>query len=159
MKVILALYPNARGLSYACIMMPTRVIDCGTANPLPFSKGRFLKRVEKFIDFYQPTVVTLRGVEGDVMPSRKAGQLLSAIAKLAEGRNLPVHSYTRKQVKDVFEIHGARTKHEISQKIIEWLPDLSVFAPTARKLWLPEDHRMGIFDAVSLAIAHDYLED
>lgn len=157
MTTLLALYPNARGLCYACIQMPSNLIDYGVANPLPFSKARFIKRVEKFIEFYQPKIVVLRGIEKDTWKNMQSGQLIEGITQLANERGLSVHSYTRKQIRDVFDVHEAKTKHEISQKLISWIPDLAPLAPQPRKLWMPEDHRMGIFDAVALAVTHDYL--
>lgn len=157
MSVVLALYPNARGLCFACVQLPTTLIDYGIANPLPFSMAKFLQKVERFITFYRPTVVVLRNVEPTTNREKRAIALAESITKLAEERGLPVHAYTRRQVRDVFEIHQAWSKHEIAQKIIGWIPDLAIHEPKPRKFYLPEDHRMGLFDAVALAIAHDYL--
>lgn len=159
MNIILALYPNARGLCYACIEMPTTILDYGITNPLPFSTQQFIKRIEKFIDFYRPKIVVVRDLSGDTYRGKQAIQLIESIAKLSAEKGLPVHCYTRKQIREVFEVHDAKSKHEISQKIISWLPDLAPLAPKPRKFWMPEDHRMGIFDAVALAITHDYLTE
>lgn len=126
---------------------------------MPFTTERFLRRVSKFIDFYEPTIVVLRNLEGHTRRWKQAHELVEAITKFAREKGLPVHSYSRNQVRDAFEVHGTKTKHEIAQKIITWTPVLSKHEPKPRKLWLPEDHRMGIFDAVALAITHNYLKE
>jgi Holliday junction resolvasome RuvABC endonuclease subunit len=154
MSLILALYPNARGIDYACVELPKTVLDHGLIKPLPFCTKRLMQRVERFITYFQPTIVVLRGLELGKLKENNARKLIEAIIELGKERGLPVYSYTRKQIKDCFETHEAQTKHEIAQKIISWLPSLSSYAPKVRKLWLPEDHKMGIFDAVALAITH-----
>lgn len=159
MNVILALYPNARGLSFACIQMPRTLIDCGITNPLPFCINSFLKRIERFLDFYSPKIVVLRGLTPNSYRGKQAEQLITSITKLVFERGLPVHHYTRKQIRDVFDIYDARSKHAIAQKVIERIPELSYLKPKPRKLWMPEDHRMGVIDAVALAITHEHLNE
>lgn len=159
MYTILALYPNYRGLNYACLDMPNTLLDYGIVSYRPFTTDRFLKRIDKFITYYRPKVVILRDIAPDTFQGKYAVELAESISTLASSKNLPVHTYTRKQVKDVFKVHGAGSKHEIAKLLASWIPDLQPHTPAPRKLYLPEDHRMGIFDAVSLAVAHDYLTE
>lgn len=159
MSVVLALYPNTRGLCYACLHMPEVLIDCGIANPLPFSVDRYLKRVERFLDYYSPQVIVLRGLAPNTFRGKQAEKLIQSISELAVNRGLPIHHYTRRQIRDVFEVYGAKSKYAISQEVINRLPELSHLAPKPRKLWLPEDPHMGIIDAVSLAITHEHLNE
>jgi len=39
------------------------------------------------------------------------------------------------------------------------LPELKYRAPKAWKLWTSEDYNMGIFNALSVALTHAYLND
>lgn len=157
MSVTLALYPNFRGLNFVCIQMPNKVIDYGTIFSSPFLISRFLNRVEKYIDYYAPSIVALRYVPKDSYRAKQASKIASAISELAVHKGLRVYTYKREDIRQVFEIHGASTKHEIAQKIVSWIEDLAHLTPRPRKLWLPEDHRMGILDAAALAITHEHL--
>ena len=44
------------------------------------------------------------------------------------------------------------TKHGIAQTIAKHIPALSLYLPPARKPWMSEDARMGLFDAAALAL-------
>ena len=54
---------------------------------------------------------------------------------------------------------GASTKHQIATVIAEKLPDLASWLPPLRKLWMPEDYRMNVFDAASFAFAYFHFEN
>jgi hypothetical protein len=43
------------------------------------------------------------------------------------------------------------TKHRIAEMIAKHIPALNLYVPPARKSWMSEDARMGIFDAAALA--------
>ena len=52
----------------------------------------------------------------------------------------------------------AVTKYEIATAISQSLPEFPPQLPPERKIWLPEDYRMSIFDAVSLIFTHFYFQ-
>lgn len=156
MSVILSLYPNSRGLGYACIEEPQALLDFGIVTVKPVSNGRVMERVRRFLDYYKTTVILVR----DAQPySKRIRRLLEDIAAHAEENGLSVYRYSRQQIKDTFEIHGASTKYEISSKLSEWFPALNLRSPKFRKAWMDEDYNMGIFDAVALAVTHWYLKE
>jgi Holliday junction resolvasome RuvABC endonuclease subunit len=153
--IVLALYANSRGLGYACMEIPTsKLIEGGVLNVTPLSNEKILRRVHWYIDFFKPQVVIIRDATTSVS---RIQELSDTIATLATAKNMPVHRYTRRQVKDVFEIHGATTKIEIAQRIIKAIPALESRAPKIRKWYMPEDYNMGVFDAVALIMTHEYL--
>jgi hypothetical protein len=59
--------------------------------------------------------------------------------------------YSRAQVIEQFEERGATTKQRIAETITKHIPALGLYVPKARKPWMSEDARMGIFDAAALA--------
>lgn len=158
MKVLLALYPNSIGYGYGCIELPQKLVDAGVVKTRPLCNGPLLSNIEKAIDFYQPHIILLREGASIHKKGERNRKLIGEIQRLALIKNLPVFEYSRYQVKDVFELFGATTKHEISQKIVEWLPELADRAPKQRKLWSAEDYNMGLFDALALAYTHEYLK-
>ena len=159
MSVVLAIFPNTRGIGFACIERPNTLLDSGMATVSPIVNGPMLKRAEKMMDFYRPTVVVVRDPGPESIRGKRITQLVEDIAKAAYGRKLSVRRYSRQQVKDVFETFGASTKHEIAQAIVRWLPELEKRAPETRKPWMPEDYHMGVFDAAALAYTYGYLEE
>jgi hypothetical protein len=152
--IVLGLYANSRGLGYACIQVPNKVMESGVLNVTPLSNEKIAIRVQRFIEFFKPNVLVIRDGEKSVP---RIQELSDAITKIAAAHNIPVHHYSREQVKDVFEIFGAKTKFERAHKIIETLPELASRAPKIRKAYMDEDYNMGVFDAVALVFVHEYL--
>jgi Holliday junction resolvasome RuvABC endonuclease subunit len=156
MNIVLSLYPNARGLGYACAEMPEKLLDSGVVTVRPVCNRTVMERVRKFIDYYKPTIIFVRDPE----PSNgRVARLAADIEAHAASEGLPVYKYTRRQTREVFGTFNATTKHEISQKILTWFPELAVRAPRLRKAWMEEDYNMGVFDAIALAVTHEYLKE
>lgn len=158
MKVVLALYPNSRGLGFACVELPKKLMDSGIFNSQPLNNRKILRQVERYLDYYKPHLVVVRDADVLSIKGRRIKRLLKEIESLAVQRNLMVHRYSRQQVQYAFQQFGAQTKYEISKQIVEWFPELTKRAPRLRKPWLPEDYSMGIFDCLALIAAHGYHE-
>ena len=157
MKLVLALYPSYRGLGYVCVQMPQTLKDFGVLRVRPFSTGKMLKHIERFLEFHRPQIVILRDPESVPDNNPRIQKFTDAITTLAWEYKLSVFKYSREQIKGVFENFGARTKHEIAAKIIEWFPDLASRVPVKHNIWKPEYYHMETFDSLSLAITHEYL--
>jgi hypothetical protein len=159
-KMIFAIYPNARGLGYACFETPEKLWDCGVTTVRPICNKRILERITKFADFFQPTVILVQDCENsNNHHSKRVLRLMDSIIKYAGEIKVPVYRYSRQQIRDVFEQFDAKSKYEIAQKIIAWFPQLASRAPKIRKPWMDEDYNMGTFDALSLIITHQYLTE
>lgn len=158
--VLFCIYPNNRGFGYVLIEDPQKLIDYGIVTIRPLCNGRILQRIEKMLKYYKAHLVITQEYN---CPHARYGKrnkkLIDGIVELAQRNNLEVHRYTRIQIRDVFEQFDARTKHEVSQTIAKWLPEIAYRAPKMRKTWQPEDYNMGLFDALSLAYAHYYLKN
>jgi hypothetical protein len=76
---------------------------------------------------------------------------------MADEKELPVRSFSRKNIKEFFNGYNATTKFEISKVLMRAYPQLERFEYPKRKQWLAEDPKTGVFDAVSLAVS--YLHD
>ena len=111
------------------------------------------------MDFYRPSVVILRDGGSLTFAARRISALLEEVSQVAKDKSLPVYSYSREQIRFTFQQFGAETKYEISKKILKGFEGLAPFAPEPRKKWEGENYNMGIFDAISLALIHDYLKD
>jgi hypothetical protein len=84
--------------------------------------------------------------------SRATTKLNEAIAGLASSRGIPVHAYSRDEVRNMFGYLGAPNKHTIAEAIAKHIPAFERYVPPPRKPWMSEDARMGLFDAAALAL-------
>src|SRR5262249_39424985 len=78
----------------------------------------------------------------------------SNIEVLAYECRASVRFYTRRDIQNYFIQHGAKSKDGIARVIVGLLPEFAQHLPPRRKLWMSEDYRMGLFDAVALAIVY-----
>ncbi len=46
-----------------------------------------------------------------------------------------------------------KSKDAIARTIAQLMPEFEQHLPPVRKIWMSEDYRMGIFDAVAIAMA------
>jgi len=159
-KVTLTFYPNAFGLSFVISKGPNDIVHFGKKTVSKKQITDFLEKIESIMDDYEPELVILRDYnhpKGHL--SQKYKGIWQAIEEQALFKGLPVFKYSRDQVKEVFSSFDAKTKFEISERIIEWYPQLKSRSPRKRKPWMNEDNQMGIFDAFSLMLTHSYLQD
>ena len=159
-KVILAIYPNARGFGYAFFETPIDVRDCGVVSILPICNKRCLGRVQKFITHYEPVLVVLQDLStSHSRKSQRVKKLVASIIQCCQDKGLPVKTYSQEQIRFVFEQFKVYTKYEIAKRITEWLPQFKKKMPRFRKPWMCEDYHMGMFDAMALALTHFYMTD
>jgi len=159
-KTVLALYPNRFGVAYALFGSPTELIEYGIGNVQPVNNKKAMKKIRRYIDYYKPDILITRNLNDfKGRKSKRIAKLIDLICREARTQALEVHSYTRTQIKSVFESFSATTKYQISQKIIEWFSELKAYEFPVRKRWMAENYNAGVFDAISLAVAFWYLEE
>ena len=158
-KTVLALYPNRNGVAYALFASQTEPIDFGVGYIRPTDNTKTLKRIGKYIAHYGPDIIVTRNLDGlGRGRSRRIQKLIDMICREASSQGLGVRLYTRTQIKDTFQQFGAVTKYAISKKLIEWYPQLKGYSFQPRKRWMNENPNTAVFDAMSLATVHWYLE-
>jgi hypothetical protein len=150
-ELVLAVFPSTRGFGYAVFEGGRSLIDWGVKTVCPFQKNlKSLEAIRELSTFYCPDVVVLEDYDGQ--GSRRAKRirtLINLIAVHAAGEGTRTASFSRAEVRACF---GLNTKREIAEAIAREFPELGPRLPPVRKIWMSEDRRMGIFDAVSLAI-------
>jgi len=159
-KLALAIDPTSRGFGYALFEGPQTPLDWGTTEIRSEQNENSLERVKKLIDFYHPEVLVLEDCSEDsTRRCERIKALLGQIADHAKLQKIPVVKYSSSRIKEVFSFFDIHTKHQIAEKICEWLPELAPRIPPKRKPWMSEDRRMSIFDAVALVLTYYYLEE
>ena len=157
--IVLSLFPNMRGLGYACVdVVEKKILESGVASVRPIHNDRILYRIKKFVEFHNPTIIIVRDAKGtNTRNIERLTELHILIEHLAKTKETTVCRYTRKQIREVFEMFGATTKEEIAKQIIVWFDELAPLAPRIRRAWTDDDYHMGVFDAMALVVTHQYL--
>lgn len=158
--VVLGIFPNARGFGFALMESPSELLDYGSKTFRPLTNDKCIKGVKNILDYYKPKLILLRNEESkDFRGSKRIKQLLVHLKVIAKNTSVEVKSYSRNEIRFVFSQFKAKTKYEIATTLAKWLPQLKKRLPKPRQLWMPEDHRMGMFDALSLVFTHYYLSE
>ena len=153
-NLVLAVYPCTRGFAYVIFEGPYSPVDWSTREIRGRHKNqRCLIGIAAVLERYQPDVLVLQ----DMSPTgtrraRRMRELNADIGELAEDRGIPVHVFSRAQVRAAFEPFGLTSKHSIAETIAKHIPAFDRYLPPPRKAWMSEDARMAIFDAVALAL-------
>ena len=99
---------------------------------------------------YEPEVVVLEDPER-TQRQRRARGVIEILGNCATSADIYVETVTRREVREHFRESG-ETKWEIALAVSRWFPELEPRLPPRRRLWMPEDERMNLFDAVSFAL-------
>ena len=155
----ITLYPNAFGMGYVISESPKELINYGIARITPLRKDIYVKRLLKYIKHYRPKLIVLRGYTScDNRISKRVTKVIDTFIKEAEKLNLPIHKYSRYDIKEVFKQFGNASKYGISKTICSWYPELKHRMPDIRKNSQAEHYQMGVFDAFALMLTHHYME-
>jgi hypothetical protein len=152
---ILAIAPLSRGLGYAVMEGPDKLVACGNKAILRDKNVRALAWVNRFIQFYQPDVLVLPNVTAaDTRRAPRIKTLHRKIVAWAGKKQLKVQMVSVTQVRNRLLRHSQGTKFAKAQTLAAKYPvELGLRLPPKRRPWMSEDPRMDIFDAVGIAVA------
>lgn len=150
-ELVLAIYPNTRGLAFVLFEGPLAPVDWGVREVRGGRKNEScLQHVRALLDRYHPDALVLQDTSESGARSHRIRVLNSAIAECADRLGLRIATCSRTQVRQSF---GYATKHEIAVAIARHVPVFERYLPPKRKPWTSEDARMGLFDAAALGIS------
>jgi hypothetical protein len=151
--LVFAIYFQSRGFAYMLFEGHLAPVDWGVYDARGANKNtRCLDRMKALLDLHTPDVLVLQDMsEGGTHRTHRIRLLNRRAAEVADRRGMLVRKYSRAQVVEQFEELGAVTKRGIAETIAKHIPALNLFVPPARKPWMSEDARMGVFDAFALA--------
>jgi hypothetical protein len=153
-ELILAIYPHARGFAYALFEGPDRPIDWGLKGARDDKNKRCLAKAAELIAWFKPDLMILEDAAG--AGSRRAPrirELIDALRDHARVIKLTVRRYCRKDIRMAFVPEGKATRYEIAMMIGARFPEFAAAIPPPRKIWMSENPKLAIFDAVSLIVA------
>ena len=157
--VVMGIYPRTRGFGYIVFRGPLVAHRWGVKDIRTNTNNDNVLKIEELVSQYRPDIVVLDDYEGG--GSRRAKRiesLIEDIAELAARKKITVHRYSRSMIRECFSEFSAFTKLEVAQAIAKTLPELRPQLPAKRKIWLPEDPRMAIFDAAALVFSYFFFD-
>lgn len=154
---VLAIHPTQWGFAYAVLEGSDRLIGWGTFKVE--DTERFVDRLDLLRERYKPQILVVEDLRGTQRGERARQRIEDAVHR-AGAWGISSARVARERVKVLFpDTRG--TKYEIASELAKLFPLLRRRLPNKRKPWLPEDKRMGVFDAVSFALTvlHDLRSD
>ena len=150
-EFVLCIYPSAKGFGFAVFEGSRSLVDWGVKGVHGERKNaQSLRKMRELLAFYRPDMLITEDYKG--AGSRRGSrirELIDAISDLAAKEGVASRSFSRAEVRDCF---GLTAKRAIAQSIAQEFPELEPRLPPVRKIWMSEDARMNIFDAVALGM-------
>lgn len=157
MKRVLAIDPITRGFGFAVLEGPDRLVDGGVKGTNTHSgdrNGWCVRQLADLIELYQPELLVVEDSSANgARRSRRVSRLIEMARDAALERGIKVRAIPRTKLGRPLVRDGTVTKYNIALAIAGRFPELARRLPPIRKPWMSEDARMGIFDAVALALA------
>jgi Holliday junction resolvasome RuvABC endonuclease subunit len=151
---ILAIAPSTRGFGFAVVEGLDMLVDWGVKSIRGDKNTQSISKVEELISHYEPHVIVLE--DASIKPFRRSERiraLSKRIVGVAKRRNVIVALLSREQVKQAHFADGKGTKDALAGILANKFPEeLGLRLPPKRRPWMSEDYRMGIFEAVALAL-------
>ncbi len=150
---VLAIDPLSRGVGFVVLEGQSRLVDWGIKTTGHADNAKSARVIDKLIDRFRPDVLVLEHWES--AGSRRCGRVQKLLDVIAakEGKRVLVRLITRRQVCAIGPLPLTSTKYGRASFLAERFPEVQGLLPPVRKLYMPEDDRMAIFDALSFAVA------
>lgn len=151
---VLAVRPTTRGLGFAVLEGPERLVDWGVKSARGDKNAQCLRQVTGLFEHYKPDILVTEDYRRNgLRRAPRMYELLDAITGRAAEQKIRSRKISRSDVRKLFSARGGVTKHQIASAIASCFPELAAQLPPKRKPWMAEDARMGLFDSLALALA------
>ena len=155
---IVAIALRSRRFGFAVFEGPNRLLDWGMVfYPLnnDVQRAAASKRVASLLTLFIPSVVVVgRTRPLNVRNDSGIRPILRSIRREASSRLIPVRLMKKAEVREVFRLFRAKSKHEIASLVVQMFPELLWKLPPRRRIWESEHPIMTMFDAVALGFAY-----
>jgi Holliday junction resolvasome RuvABC endonuclease subunit len=151
---VLAIAPSTNGFGFAVLEGQETLAIWGIKSAKGDKNAQSLAKALELIAHYQPDVLVLPNVMAkNERRAPRIKALCGKIARLGELRKIKVVLFSTEQVRNCFFAGDRGTKHALAIILARrFSAELGDSLPPKRRLWVSEDRRMDIFDAVALAL-------
>jgi Holliday junction resolvasome RuvABC endonuclease subunit len=150
---VMAIDPASRGFGFALLEGPERLVDWGFRNATSDKDARSIGYLNALLALYKPDVLVLEAY--DARRSRRSvriQKLARAFGVLAKKHEMLCVGISGVAVRAAFP--SCPTKYDIARALVTQFPETQPWCPPRRKIWLSEDSRINIFDALALACTY-----
>ena len=154
-QLVLGIYPTRRGMAFVLFEGPQSPIDWGHARRRHVTDDDYCLNKTRSLFARQPDVLVLQDTSWTgTRRSARVAYLNNSIFELAEAETFPVCTFSRERVRAAFSHLSSPTRYAIAEHIARNIPAFEHHLPPPRKRWLPENDRMGVFDAAALVLTY-----
>lgn len=153
---VLGLHPSARGFGWALFEGRPLLIDCGAVEIHGENKSaQALKQIEGLLTKWRPSVIALEDPEHPTSFRRaRVRRLYRAIAERARRRGIEVCKMARREVAHTLLNDRSAKRLGVAVAVAERVEVLRPKLPRKQKIWVGEDHNMGLFCAAACALSY-----
>jgi len=156
-ETILSVYPNSKGYAYVLMQGPLTILKKKMVSISPVENTRIIYELTNLMEKHLPNALILEDPMCKyVRKSPRGKQLLRSISVSAKHQGVDVYSYSREDIRFVFEIWKAKTKYEIAEVIAKNIKSFRILLYPKPKYPDTQKYLTALFDAVSLGITHYY---
>lgn len=147
---MLAIDPTSRGFGFVILETPDRLLDWGLRQRLAHS----VTDLRALLDFYRPHILVVENCSAPgARRGERARQLIAEATAMAIAEpRIAVRTIAAHDVRRAFKTLSATNKSAMAATLVEQFPELAPHLPRRRKIWMSEDERMAVFDALALVI-------
>jgi len=153
LRLALAVDPTTKGFAFA-VLEDGLLVDWGVRHSGSEKNSGSMRKLRFLLRQFKPDVLVLEDIHH--RSSRRwhrVRQLIGWFAREAHKHDVLVKRVTRREVQKHFSGYsGQPTKHRIALALADTFPELRERLPRVRKMWMTEDERMSIFDALAMAV-------
>lgn len=153
---------RARWLGFVELDAQQRLLDWGLVfyqRRSPEQLRSAKRKLEDLLARMDPSfvVLVLSGLTGNKeVPAVRS--IARSLRTASTSRSIQIVSLHRSVIRAAFAPFKARSKHQIAVALIQAFPEIGWKLPPARKIWVKEDSRMAIFDALAGAVAYHKMQ-
>jgi Holliday junction resolvasome RuvABC endonuclease subunit len=143
----------SRGFGYAVLDAKGRLIDWGVRRVRGDKAAESLTRIMDLLEWYAPELLVLE--DCDAVTSRRSPRiraLAREVRRMARAVEVRVTNVSWQRVRKAFGGSARATKDQIANWVAQLYPIMSRHLPPKRKIWMSEDERTNMFDAIALAL-------
>lgn len=155
---VLGIHPTRTGFGWVLFEGPNNPIDWGVAAVSGDRAAECLKRIDALMDDYKPREMVLEKFDGAASRrSEWVRQFGQDVLDLAGAKGMDAHVYSLSDIKTRFAEIGATSRYKIATEIASLIEAFAHELPPKRKIWLPENSRIGIFNAAAVVLTHYWM--
>ncbi len=151
---VLAIDIASRGVGFALLEGPDTLVDWGFRNTRGKNRdSQCVAALGAMFAHYKPDALVLEEFNSR-KPNRtiRVLKLINAFSDLANRNGVWVCPVSRRTVRAKFP--SCTNKYDMARNLVGRFPELLPWCPPRRKIWMSEDSRINIFDALGLACGY-----